>query len=148
MSSTHTALHFHVVFSTKNREPWFPEPFRTRLHSYLAGTLSQLGAHPRRVGGVADHVHLLYDLRTSQCVADTVQELKKASSAWIREELRRRVFHWQEGYGAFTVSAGNLDAATRYIQHQEQHHRKVTYKEEYISLLNKAGIEYREEYLW
>jgi putative transposase len=147
MPSTHTALHYHLIFATKNRAPLLAAEWRPRLHEYLGGTVQGLGAVTHGVGGVADHVHLLILLKPTHRLADFVRELKKASSSWIRETFQLPNFHWQEGYGAFTVSASNKTAVQDYIAHQDEHHQKKSFRDELILLLRKSGVEYDERYL-
>ena len=106
-----------------------------------------MGGIPEQVGGVSDHVHLLIGLKASHCLADVVRELKKASSAWVHEELGQRAFAWQQGYAAFTVSATARSAVTSYIANQEEHHRVRSFREELCELLEKAGIAYDLRYL-
>jgi putative transposase len=147
MASTYLSLHYHLIFATKNREPLIEPSWRARLHEYLGGTLSGLGAFPQGAGGVADHVHLLVGLKATHCLADVLRELKKASSVWIHEELGIRAFSWQEGYAAFTVSAPARASVSRYIANQEEHHRVKSYREELIEMLTRAGVEFDPRYL-
>jgi len=147
MSSTYLSLHYHLVFGTKNREASIRPEWRTRVHEYLGGTIRGLDGFPEGVGGAADHVHLLIGLNATRCLADVLRELKKASSTWVHDEIRQRAFGWQEGYAAFTVSATSRDAVRRYIANQEEHHRKKSFREELVEMLNKAGIEYDPKYL-
>ena len=147
MGSTFLSLHYHIVFSTKNRAPLIGASWRSRLHEYLGGTIRGFGGQPEAIGGVADHVHLLVGLRATHCVADVMRELKKASSVWIRDEMIVDDFSWQEGYSAFTVSATSCPGVKKYIAHQEEHHRTRTFKEELISMLEQAGVEYDSRYL-
>jgi len=147
MPSTYLSLHYHLVFGTKNREPFIAPDWRTRLHDYLGGTIRGLGGIPQGVGGVADHVHLLVGLKATHALADVLRELKKASSAWVHDEIGSRAFAWQEGYAAFTVGATSREAVKRYIANQEEHHRFKSFREELIEMLNKAGIEYDPRYL-
>jgi REP element-mobilizing transposase RayT len=147
MGSTYLSLHYHVVFSTKNREPTIVPAWRARLHEYLGGIVQGLGGVSQRVGGACDHVHLLVGLKTIHCLADFMRELKKASSVWVHEEIGTKRFVWQEGYEAFTVSASSRSAVRRYIDNQDEHHRGRTYREELIEMLDKAGIEYDPRYL-
>jgi REP element-mobilizing transposase RayT len=100
------------------------------------------------IGGTADHVHLLIGLKPTHALADVLRTLKGDSSKWIHEELRQNDFAWQEGYGAFTVSKSDVDAVRRYVQDQEEHHRKRTFQEEYRALLERHGIDFDERYLW
>jgi len=147
MPSTYTCLLYHIVFSTKNREPSIAPSWRPRLHEYLGGAIRGLGGTPQGVGGTSDHIHILAGLTASHCLADFMRELKKASSVWVTETIREPGFHWQEGYAAFTVSASVRPAVQQYIDHQEEHHRKQTFREELIEFLEKSGIEYDERYL-
>jgi putative transposase len=147
MPSTYLSLHYHLIFSTQRRVPLIEHPWRSRLHNYLGGTIRGLGGFPQEVGGAMDHVHLLVGLKATHCLADLMRELKKASSAWVHEEIGRRSFTWQEGYAAFTVSATVREAVRQYIARQEEHHRTKSFREELVEMLNKAGIEYDPKYL-
>lgn len=148
MASTHTSLHYHVVFSTKNREPWIAPTARHRVYEYLGGTLRGLGGMPHAVGGTGDHVHLLAGLRATHCLADVMRELKSESSIWIHRELGLSGFAWQEGYGAFTVSASNIERVRAYVLGQEEHHRATTFQDEYVAMLDRGLVEYDERFLW
>ena len=112
MPSTHLSLHYHVVFSTKERRAFIDEPWRERLHAYLGGAIRTAGGVPEAIGGLGDHVHLLMGLRATHRLADVVRDIKAASSEWVHQEIKQAVFSWQEGYGAFTVSA-NVRADVR-----------------------------------
>jgi putative transposase len=147
MGSTYLSLHYHLVFSTKNREPTIAPAWRARLHDYLGGIVQGLGGVSQRVSGVEDHVHLLVGLKATHCLADFMRELKKASSVWVHEEIGSKRFAWQEGYAAFTVSATSRPAVARYIDNQDEHHRGRAYRQELIEMLEKAGIEYDPQYL-
>jgi REP element-mobilizing transposase RayT len=147
MSSTHVSLHYHIVFSTKNRFPFIESAWCERLHEYLGGTVRGLGGVPLQIGGVADHVRLLIGLKAIHAVADIVREIKKASNNWAQASFAPK-FQWQEGYGAFTVSRGNVAGVTKYIIGQEEHHRTRTFQEEYVAFLDELGIEYDPRYLW
>ena len=104
MASTYLSLHYHIVYSTKNRAPFIKDAWIAQLHDYLGGTVIGLGGFPQGIGGVADHVHLLVGLKATHCLADFMRELKKASSVWVHETIGQGDFAWQEGYSAFTVS--------------------------------------------
>jgi REP-associated tyrosine transposase len=147
MASTYVSLHYHLVFSSKNREPFITPDWRPRLHEYLGGTVAGLGGVPEAVGGVTDHVHLLVGLRATHCLADVLRELKKVSSVWVYEQLGVGRFAWQEGYAAFTVSAPAREGVRRYIANQEKHHTRRPFIDELIELLQKAAIEYDPAYL-
>lgn len=147
VSSTYLSLHYHLVFSTKSRQPLIAAEWSDQLHNYLGGTIRGLGGYPEGVGGVADHVHLLVGLKATHCVADVLRELKKASSVWVHEEIGLSEFAWQQGYAAFTVSPTARDEVKSYIANQEQHHRKKSFREELTEMLKLAEIEYDPKYL-
>jgi REP element-mobilizing transposase RayT len=146
MPSTHTSLHYHIIFSTKNRDPALRQAWRGDLHRYLGGVVKGLGGHPEAIGGVLDHVHLLVSLKPVHCLSDFMRELKKSSSAWVRSEQRMARFQWQEGYAAFTVSASACPDVKDYIENQEEHHRTRTFREEVLTFLRKSGVEFDERY--
>ena len=148
MSSTHLSLHVHVVFGTKDVRPLIEPVWRPRLHAYFGGAAKTLDVVPEAVGGVADHVHLLIGLQATHRLADVMRDLKRASSAWIHKTIGDRQFQWQDGYGAFTVSASLLETVKKYIARQEEHHQKKTFQEEYLELLKLSGVEYDPRYLW
>ena len=148
MSSTHLSLHCHVIFGTKYQRPLIAAEWRLRFHAYIGGTIRTLDVIPEAVGGVADHVHLLIGIRATHRLADVMRDIKRASSAWVHETIGDKQFEWQDGYGAFSVSASLLEKVKRYIANQEAHHRKKTFREEYVELLKASGVEYDERYLW
>ena len=147
MPSTFLALHYHIVFSTKDRAPLIADSWREPLHAYLGGTVAGLGGISQGVGGVADHVHLLVGLKATHCLADFLRELKKASSVWVRDEIKLRGFAWQEGYGAFTVSPTARPRVQKYICNQVEHHRVKTFREELKEFLKNAGVKYQDCFL-
>ena len=147
MPSTYLSLHYHLVFGTKNREAIIAESWRSRFHDYLGGAVRGLDGLSQGVGGTVDHVHLLVGLKATHCLDDFMRELKKASSKWVKEEIGLSSFVWQEGYAAFTVSASVREAVQRYISNQEEHHRLKSFREEWIELLEKAGVKYDPRYL-
>lgn len=136
----------HIVFSTKDRAPVLSEPIRSRLHAYLATVARTSDSDCYRVGGTADHVHLAVRMARTTTIAKLVEELKTSSSKWLKTQAVRG-FAWQRGYGAFSVSASGLENLRRYIDAQEEHHRKQTFEEEFKLLLKKSGVEYDERYL-
>ena len=148
MPSTHLSLHYHIVFSTKERRSLIDESYRERLHAYLGGAIRTAGGAAEAVGGVADHVHLLLGLRATHCLANVVRDIKAASSEWVHQEIKQARFSWQEGYGAFTVSASQIDTVKRYIANQHKHHFKKSFQEEYREMLVKSRIQFDEKYLW
>ena len=108
----------------------------------------QIGGIPNAIGGDSDHVHVLARLKATHCVADVMRELKSSSSAWIHNEIGIRIFEWQDGYGAFTVSSSAVDSVQGYIEKQKEHPKRKSFQEEYLELLRESGIEFDERYLW
>ncbi|HSP97046.1 MAG TPA: IS200/IS605 family transposase [Candidatus Dormibacteraeota bacterium] len=137
----------HVVFSTRERRPMIRGEDRGPLHGYLAGIVRDIGCHSLRIGGPGDHVHALVSLGRTRSVADLVQEMKRRSSRLMKE---RGVagFCWQGGYGAFSIGASQVAVLTRYIDHQEEHHRRRTFQEELRAILERYGVVYDERYIW
>lgn len=150
MPQSLSSVYLHLVFSTKNREPWLRNAaVRTEMHAFLGGVSKQLDCPPVNVGGVEDHVHLLARCGRGVTQSDWVKELKRVSSRWIKERDGRLAdFAWQGGYGVFSVSPSALDAAERYIKGQEAHHRKITFQEEFRKFLQKHRLEWNERYVW
>ena len=144
--STYLSLHYHVVFSTKNRVQCLTKDWRDSLHSYMSGTIKGLGGSPQSTDGWNDHVHLLFGLKATHAVADVVRELKKASTGWLQDNRGLRSFAWQEGYAAFTVGYREREMVRAYIDGQEEHHRVRGYKEELLALLEESGVEYDPKY--
>jgi REP element-mobilizing transposase RayT len=147
MSSTYLSLHYHLVFSTKGREPMIAMAWRAKLHGYLRGIADGLAGQCEIVGGTDDHVHLLVRLNATHRLADFMRELKKASSIWVHGDMSRPEFVWQEGYAAFTVSASAVDEVRRYIENQEEHHRERSFREELVIMLQRSGVKFDERYL-
>jgi REP element-mobilizing transposase RayT len=149
MANTYTSLHYHIVFSTKNRETFIKKEMSDRIWAFLGGIARENKLKALCVGGTEDHIHILLMAPPAMALSKMVQLLKGGSSRWIHEiypEMRR--FAWQDGYGAFRVSRSQLPDIVRYIQGQEEHHRAKTCQEEYLALLQKHGIEYDERYVW
>ncbi len=140
----------HTIFSTKNRKPYFKEAgFRGQLHSYLGGTAGRLGCQPLRTGGVSDHIHLLTTLSRTVTIAEFVKELKRVSTGWIQQQRGTyRNFRWQSGYAVFSVSESKVAEVVRYIDSQEEHHKSVTFEEEFRELLRRHGVEFDERFVW
>jgi REP element-mobilizing transposase RayT len=139
----------HIIFSTRNREPWLDPNVRPRMHAYLATICRDLGAEVVRVGGVADHVHIITTLPRTVSQADLIEKIKKTSSKWIKAlDPRYRRFLWQRGYGAFSVSPSQLDAVVRYVETQSEHHRIRSFQEEYRELLRRHDLDFDERYVW
>ena len=137
----------HLVFSTKGREPLIEPDKQARTFSYLAGVLNGIQCPPIIVGGMPDHVHLLFGLAKTLSVSKVVEELKKESSKWAKQYVHP-AFYWQNGYGAFSVSPSAVDDVRRYIETQAEHHRVRTFQDEFRELLRRHGMEWDERYLW
>jgi len=148
MPSTHLSLHYHIVFSTKDRYPFIADEWRGRLHEYLGGLVRAADGNPEAIGGTTDHVHLLAGLCATHSLATFVQDIKQTSSRWVHETIGVKNFAWQPGYGAFTVSVSNCNAVREYIANQAEHHRTKTFQEEYVAFLKKYLVGYDEKFLW
>jgi putative transposase len=146
VADTFTNLLVHIVFSTKNREPLITPVLRPELEKYLGGILRNEGGSLLEIGTMPDHVHLLVKLRADASVSDSVRVLKSNSSKWAN--ARFPGFAWQNGYGAFSVSESQSEAIRLYLRRQEEHHRGVTFQEEFVAFLRRHGIEFQETYLW
>lgn len=149
MGHTYTNLSYHLVFSTKDRQPLISKSAQPKLYAYIGGIIRDLKGEMLAIGGVEDHVHILCRLGTAVALADALRQIKGSSSRWVNEELKLgRKFAWQTGYGAFSVSQSKTANVERYIAEQEDHHRKRGFKEELLDFLQKHGVEYDERYLW
>ena len=149
MPQSLSKLIVHIIFSTKDREPWLDSNVRPRMHAYLATICRDVGTEFVHVGGVADHVHIVTTLPRTLSQAQLIEQIKKTSSKWIKAvDTRYRMFAWQRGYGAFSVSPSQLDAVLQYIDGQKEHHRTRTFQEEYRELLHKHGLDFDEHYVW
>ena len=149
MTHTYTELTYHLVWSTKNREPVISPLFQERLYQYIGGSFRNLGAICLEIGGVADHIHILARIPPSIAIANLMREVKTSSTKWLQQDvICNQSFAWQEGYGAFSVSSTHIAPITQYIKNQEEHHKGVTFKEEFINLLHKNEVKFEEKYLW
>ena len=138
-------LYVHVVFSTKDREPWLDGAVRERTHAYLASLLRDAGSPWVVVGGVEDHAHLLFDVGRTNSVADIVEKVKRESSKFVKTLGDRYAsFTWQRGYGAFSVSPTLRGEAEAYVRNQEEHHRRQTFQEEYRAFLQRYSVAFDE----
>jgi REP element-mobilizing transposase RayT len=140
----------HAVFSTQDRAAWFTDPEKLQsMHAWLGGISAKLECPTLAIGGVADHVHILARLHRTMSVAEWVKELKRASTVWMKEQWPEFAgFHWQAGYGAFSVSQSNTDAVVEYVRTQAEHHRTRSFQDEFRVMLRKHGIAWDERYVW
>ena len=149
MPQSLSAVYIHLVFSTKARRPFLRDvEIRAAVHSYLGGISKQLGCAPIVTGGVEDHVHLLARMSRTVTQAEWVKELKRVSNLWIKKQYSIRDFEWQGGYADFSVSASNLAKVKKYIEYQQEHHRRFDFQNELRSLLRKHHVEWDEKYVW
>jgi len=149
MANTYSSLHYHLVFSTKNRVAYLTPDIEQRVWAYIGGVARKHKMNALQVGGFDDHIHALVMAPPILSPSQIAQYLKGDSSKWIHETFPElRDFAWQEGYGAFTVSKSNLESVAGYIEKQREHHQQRTFQEEYLDFLQKHGIEYDERYVW
>jgi putative transposase len=149
MPHSYSSLLVHVVFGTKDRARYLDPILRPQLFAYMGGIVRELKGATRIINGIDDHAHGLLSLPADVSVAECLRVVKTNSSRWVHESFPDRAkFGWQTGYGAFAVSASNESAVVKYIEDQEQHHKKMTFEEEFKTLLEKHGIAFDERYLW
>ncbi len=149
MPQSLASIILHIVFSTKNRSPVLYASVRPALFAYMAEVSREIGCECYRVGGVEDHVHIAVGLSRTISVAQYVEVVKNASSKWLKKQSALlHNFSWQRGYGAFSVRKSGLDQLVRYINRQEEHHRKRSFKHEYIRVLKQSGVDYDERFVW
>jgi REP element-mobilizing transposase RayT len=148
MAHTFTNLLTHVIFSTKDRSPLLTSDLRADMLAYLGGIVRKLHRKVIESNARPDHVHCLLSLPPTLAVAEALRVLESNSSLWEHETRRQATFAWQTGYGAFSASQSNVQAVVKYIRNQDQHHRKVSFQEEFIAFLKRHGIAYDERYIW
>jgi REP element-mobilizing transposase RayT len=149
MAQSLAQLYVHTVFSTKERMPTISDDLRIELYRYTASVFNEIGCNAIEVGGTADHIHILHCLSRTRAIADVVEEIKKPTSKFMkRKGAAFGKFSWQDGYGAFSVSASMLSRVRAYIVQQQDHHSGRTYQDEFRALLKKHHIKYDERYLW
>lgn len=141
--------YIHVVFSTKNRQPFIDESIEQELFNYLGGICKNMECWPVKIGGHLDHVHILCALSKKVTLIKLLEEIKKNSSKWIKTKGDAyKNFYWQSGYGAFSVNPAQVDIVAQYIENQKEHHAKKTFQKEYLSILSKYKIEYDPQFIW
>ncbi len=149
MANTYTQFYAHIVFTPQNRKALIMKSWKNELEKYITGIVQNQGHKMLAVGCMPDHLHIFIGYNVNQLIPDLVEEIKTSSNAWIKEKkLSKFKFNWQRGYGAFSHSRSQIDTVVQYIRNQEQHHKKRTFKEEYLDMLHKNGIEYEEPYLF
>lgn len=148
MGSTFSNLIAHIIFSTKERQPLISDELKPNLWAYMGGIVRELNGTALKINGTSDHVHMLIQIPPSLAISKAVQVIKANSSRWVHEKRNLTQFGWQAGYGVFSVSRSNLPDVIRYIDNQEEHHRKRSFQEELIAFLKKHEIKYDERYIW
>ena len=139
----------HIIFSTKNHFPFIKPPVESELHKYIGGICSGLGCTPLKVGGHKEHIHIICMLSKKIALMDLIEEIKSHSSKFMKTkgELLKK-FYWQDGYGAFSVNPSEVDKVISYIENQHEHHKKRSFKDEYLAFLKKYKVDYDERYIW
>jgi len=149
MPQSLAALFVHLIFSTKNREPFVTPEIGTELYPYATTVFQELNCPAIAVSGVADHIHCLFMLARTVPVCDVVEEVKKSTSKWIKTKGDRYdSFYWQAGYGAFSVGQSHVESVRKYIAGQEERHRTQSFQDEYRAFLKKYQVAYDERYVW
>jgi REP element-mobilizing transposase RayT len=149
MAGTFSQIYIQVVFAVKGRENLISNKWRDELHKYIAGIIRSKDQKSIIVNGVADHVHCFIGLKPSIALSDLVRDIKNNSSKFVNENsFVKGKFQWQEGYGAFSYSRSQIDQVYNYILNQEEHHKRKTFKEEYLEFLKQFQIDYKPEYLF
>jgi REP element-mobilizing transposase RayT len=149
MGHTYKNHHFHLIWSTKNREKLIDKSFEDRLYAYLGGVIRGNKGILLEVGGIANHVHLLISLASIDNYSELLRKLKGGSSLWLNKEVSLpRKFAWQEGYGSFAVSFSHVEIVQNYIRNQEKHHSTITFEQEYLKFLEVNGIKYDKNHVF
>jgi REP-associated tyrosine transposase len=149
MANTYSQIYIQAVFAVKNRNALISISWEEKLFQYITGIIKNKGQKLIAINGVADHIHLFIGLKPNCCLSDLVREIKKASTLFINDnKLSKYKFNWQGGFGAFSYSKSHIDAVYNYIMNQKVHHKKKTFKEEYLEFLKKYEIPYEEKYLF
>jgi len=149
MANTYTQCYFHLVFAVKNRDALIKKEWKAELEMYITGIVRNHKHKMLAIGSMPDHIHLLIGYNVNQLIPDLVEEIKTSSNAWIKvKRVSKFKFEWQKGYGAFTHSHSQIDDVIKYILSQEEHHKKKSFKSEYLEMLKKNEIEFKDEYLF
>jgi REP element-mobilizing transposase RayT len=149
MANTFSQIYIQTVFAVSGRLSLISQDFKEELHKYITGIVKNKGQKLISINGMADHLHVLIGLRPAMALADLVRDIKADSSDWVnRKKLARGKFAWQEGYGAFSYGHSQLDRIVKYIQNQERHHSRKSFRDEYLTLLRRFEIEFKEDYVF
>lgn len=149
MANTYSQIYIQVVFAVKNRNALIRSSWEEKLFQYITGIIKNKEQKLIAINGVTDHIHIFIGLKPNCCLSDLVREVKKASTVFINDnKLSKHKFNWQAGFGAFSYSKSHIDTVYNYIMNQKAHHKKKTFKEEYLDFLKKYDIPYKEKYLF
>ncbi|HEX4886618.1 MAG TPA: IS200/IS605 family transposase [Luteibaculaceae bacterium] len=149
MANTYTQIFVHIVFAVKGRQNLIQQSWKDQLHKYICGIVNAKEQKVYAIGGVGDHIHILLSIKPHVVLSDLIRDIKANSSRWVNYEgLVMGKFQWQEGFGVFSCSKSQLDNVIGYINNQEQHHEKKTFREEYVAMLQQFGIEFDERFLF
>jgi putative transposase len=149
MANTYTQIHIQTVFAVQNRHCIIQQRWKEELYKYISGIVQNNKHKILAINGMPDHVHILFGFRPAQSLSDLMQDIKGSSSRWINEEkFTRGKFSWQEGYGAFSYSKSDVPKVLEYIKHQEEHHKKKSFSEEYKDLLEEFEIDYDQRFVF
>lgn len=149
MANIYTQFYVHLVFTPKRKNALIRRNWKDKLEKYITGIVQNNGHKLIAIGAMPDHIHIFIGYNVNQLIPDLVEMIKTSSNAWIREnKLSSNKFDWQRGYGAFSHSRSNLDRVAKYVLNQEEHHRRKTFKEEYLEILLENGVSYQDEYLF
>ena len=140
MTHSFRAHYFHLIWSTKNREPLIQPEIQLKLYNYIGSIIQKCNGSLLRTGGIYDHVHLLVGLSLPDKFSELICDIKSSSSAWMKQHSSQKYFAWQEGYGSFSVSYSSLEKVCQYISNQEEHHKTKTFDQEYLTLLKKHNL--------
>lgn len=149
MANTFSQIYVQLVFAVQHRNALIENVWEEQLYKYITGIVQNKGQKMIAINGMPDHIHIFIGMKPSCCISDLVREIKKSSSIFIKENnLSSKPFNWQEGFGAFSYSHSQIDSVYKYVMNQKEHHKKQTFKEEYIDFLKKFEVEYDENYLF
>ncbi|NQZ60175.1 MAG: IS200/IS605 family transposase [Lentisphaeraceae bacterium] len=149
MSGTFSQIYYHLVFSTKSRENYISDLIQEELYTYICGIIKKKDGFVYAIGGMPDHIHILCYIPAKTAVSKMLQEIKGCSSAWIHKRFHAlSFFQWQSGYGVFSVSHSQREIVKNYICKQQEHHKDMSFKEEFIVLLKIHGVSYDESFIW
>ena len=149
MANTYTQCYFHLVFAVRNRRALIMKNWKDELEKYITGVIQNHEHKLLAIGSMPDHIHIFIGYNVNQLIPDLVEDIKTSSNHWIKQKgFSTFKFEWQKGYGAFTHSRSQISQVAKYIENQEKHHQKKSFKEEYIEILVKNGIEFKDEYVF